>query len=90
MTDSKRPHGQKSFRMPKGLPAEKPNTLSDQVGIGVFYRNDQSEVFHTYSCCSRGVDWLNGACHALDLVPKGRDEDGLEFSMAWVRRHDQV
>ena len=25
----------------------------------------------------------------LDLVPKGRDEDGLEFSMEWVRRHDQ-
>jgi hypothetical protein len=22
-------------------------------------------------------------------VPKGRDEDGLEFSMAWVRYHDK-
>jgi hypothetical protein len=32
---------------------------------------------------------LNGACHYLDLVPKGRDEDGLKFSMEWVRRHDQ-
>jgi predicted dithiol-disulfide oxidoreductase (DUF899 family) len=25
----------------------------------------------------------------LDLVPKGRDEDGFSFSMQWLRRHDQ-
>ena len=49
----------------------------------------RGEVFHTYSCYSRGVDMLNGAYHYLDLVPKGRDEDGLKFSMEWVRRHDQ-
>ena len=46
-------------------------------------------MFHTYSCYGRGIDMLNGAYHYLDLVPKGRDEDGLEFSMAWLRRHDQ-
>jgi hypothetical protein len=23
------------------------------------------------------------------MVPKGRDEDDLTFSMAWVRRHDR-
>jgi predicted dithiol-disulfide oxidoreductase (DUF899 family) len=66
-----------------------PNTVSEQVGISVFYRNDRGEVFHTYSCYSRGVDMLNGAYHYLDLVPKGRDEDGFKFSMEWVRRHDQ-
>jgi predicted dithiol-disulfide oxidoreductase (DUF899 family) len=67
----------------------RPNTLSDQVGISVFYNNERSEVFHTYSCYARGVDMLNGAYHYLDLAPKGRDEDGLKFSMEWVRRHDQ-
>ena len=66
-----------------------PNTLSDQVGISVFYKNESSEVFHTYSCYSRGVDMLNGAYHYLDLAPKGRDEGGFKFSMEWVRRHDQ-
>jgi len=25
----------------------------------------------------------------LDLTPKGRDEDALAFSMAWVRHHDR-
>ena len=67
----------------------RPNTVSEQVGISVFYRNERNEVFHTYSCYARGVDMLNGAYHYLDLAPKGRDEDGLEFTMAWVRRHDQ-
>jgi predicted dithiol-disulfide oxidoreductase (DUF899 family) len=67
----------------------RPNTSSDEVGISVFYKNERGEVFHTYSCYSRGVDMLNGAYQFLDLVPKGRDEDGFEFSMEWVRRHDQ-
>jgi predicted dithiol-disulfide oxidoreductase (DUF899 family) len=67
----------------------RPNTSSDKVGISVFHKNEKGEVFHTYSCYSRGVDMLNGAYHYLDLVPKGRDEDGLRFSMEWLRRHDQ-
>ena len=67
----------------------RPNAHTDQVGISVFYKNEQAEVFHTYSCYSRGVDMLNGAYHYLDLVPKGRDEDGFDFPMEWLRRHDQ-
>jgi len=66
---------------------------SDLVGISVFARgggggDGDGGIFHTYSCYARGVDMLNGAYHYLDLVPKGRDEDGLDFSMAWLRRHD--
>jgi predicted dithiol-disulfide oxidoreductase (DUF899 family) len=63
--------------------------VSDEVGISVFCRNEAGEVFHTYSCYSRGVDMLNGAYHYLDHVPKGRDEDGFDFPMTWVRRYDQ-
>ncbi len=58
-------------------------------GVSVFYKNPQHEVFHTYSCYSRGLDMLNGAYHHMDLVPNGRDEDHLAHSMAWVRRRDQ-
>jgi len=58
-------------------------------GISIFYKNDDGDIFHTYSCYARGLDMLNGAYHYMDLVPKGRDEDCLEWSMAWVRRHDQ-
>ena len=30
-----------------------------------------------------------GAYHILDLVPKGRDESGLDYGMEWVRHHDR-
>lgn len=30
-----------------------------------------------------------GTYNFLDLVPKGRDEDKLAFTMAWVRHHDK-
>jgi predicted dithiol-disulfide oxidoreductase (DUF899 family) len=63
--------------------------VEEAPGISVFYREEQGEIFHTYSCYARGLDMLNGAYHYLDLVPKGRDEDTLSYPMAWLRRHDQ-
>jgi hypothetical protein len=32
----------------------------------------------------RGIDMTNGAYQFLDLVPKGRHEDGFDFTMEWV------
>jgi predicted dithiol-disulfide oxidoreductase (DUF899 family) len=58
-------------------------------GASVFYKNDAGEIFHTYSSFARGLDILVGTYNFLDLVPKGRDEDGLAFTMAWVRHHDR-
>ncbi|HWY39656.1 MAG TPA: thioredoxin family protein [Chthoniobacterales bacterium] len=58
-------------------------------GLSVFYTNEKGDVYHTYSTYSRGLDPLVGAYNFLDLVPKGRDEDRFDFSMEWVRRHDQ-
>jgi predicted dithiol-disulfide oxidoreductase (DUF899 family) len=31
---------------------------------------------------------LNATYQVLDLVPKGRDEAGLPYAMAWVKHHD--
>jgi predicted dithiol-disulfide oxidoreductase (DUF899 family) len=64
---------------------------SDEApGASVFYRDPSTgEIFHTYSVYARGLDPLLGTYTLLDMVPKGRDEDGLPFSMAWVRHHDR-
>jgi predicted dithiol-disulfide oxidoreductase (DUF899 family) len=67
----------------------RPISASDEQGISVFYKDERGEVFHTYSCHGRGIDMVNGAYQFLDLVPKGRDEQGFKFSMEWLRRHDQ-
>ncbi len=58
-------------------------------GASVFSKDESGEIYHTYSAYARGLDILVGTYNFLDLVPKGRDEDGLGFSMAWVRHHDK-
>ncbi len=57
-------------------------------GVSVFYRDTDGSIYHTYSAYSRGIDMINGAYHVLDLVPKGRGEAGLSYSMEWLERHD--
>jgi predicted dithiol-disulfide oxidoreductase (DUF899 family) len=61
----------------------------ERPGASVFYKNTAGEIFHTYSTYGRGLDILIGTYHFLDLAPKGRDEGGLAWSMAWVRHHDR-
>src|SRR5438309_4839967 len=63
--------------------------VTDREGVSVVYKDQSGAVFHTYSSYARGIDMLNTAYHYLDLVPKGRDEDGLEFTQAWVCYHDR-
>jgi predicted dithiol-disulfide oxidoreductase (DUF899 family) len=63
--------------------------LGDEMpGLSVFYKDKDSQIFHTYSTYARGLDQLVGAYNFLDLVPKGRNENP-ESTMDWVRRHDQ-
>jgi predicted dithiol-disulfide oxidoreductase (DUF899 family) len=59
----------------------------DREGTSVFFRDEAGRVFHTYSAYSRGIDLVNTAYNYLDLVPKGRDEDGR--GPFWIRRHDE-
>ena len=61
----------------------------ERPGISVFRKNDAGQVFHTYSSYGRGLDLLIGAYNLLDIAPKGRDEAGLKYGMAWVRHHDK-
>ena len=66
-----------------------PFPVEEAPGASVYYRDEAGNVFHTYSAYARGLDILVGAYNFLDLVPKGRDEAGLPFTMDWVRHHDR-
>ena len=66
-----------------GFPSE------EAPGVSAFYKDESGEVFHTYSTYARGGEPMLAAYFFLDLVPKGRDEAGLSFTMAWVRHHDR-
>ncbi len=62
---------------------------TEAPGISVFHKDASGDVYHTYSAFGRGVEQVVGTYTVLDLVPKGRDEEGLDFTMAWVRHHDR-
>jgi predicted dithiol-disulfide oxidoreductase (DUF899 family) len=64
---------------------------SDEApGLSVFYKEEATgDIYHTYSSYGRGLDIFLGAYNFLDVAPKGRDEEGLAYSMAWVRHHDR-
>jgi predicted dithiol-disulfide oxidoreductase (DUF899 family) len=55
-------------------------------GLSVFYKDENDDVFHTYSSYARGNEEVIGAFIYLDITPKGRNEQEI---MDWVRRHDE-
>lgn len=57
----------------------------EQPGLSVFVKDENGEIYHTYSSYERGLDLLCGAYNWIDLTPLGRNESG---PMDWVRRHD--
>ena len=60
---------------------------SEREGISVFSKGADGTIFHTYSTYARGIDMLSTDYNYLELVPKGRDENGQ--GPFWVRRHDE-
>ena len=64
--------------------------LEDLSGFSVFYKNEDGEIFHTYSTFGRGAEEVLGSYMLLDLTPKGRNENGPNFNLTdWVRHHDR-
>ncbi len=61
--------------------------ISEREGVSIFYKDRKGDIFHTYSAYARGIDMMNVDYQYLDLVPKGRDENGR--GPFWVRRHDE-
>src|SRR5438034_845458 len=62
---------------------------AEAPGVSVFYKDKDGNIFHTYSAYARGSENTINTYNYLDLVPKGRDEDNLPFTMAWLRHHDR-
>ena len=64
--------------------------IDELSGRSVFYKDENGDVFHTYSSYGRGGEDVLGTYRLLDLVPKGRDETGPNHNLSdWVRHHDR-
>ncbi|MBV9702942.1 MAG: DUF899 domain-containing protein [Methylobacteriaceae bacterium] len=63
--------------------------MEDLSGDSVFFKDEAGQIFHTYSVYGRGGEDFLGIYRFLDVMPKGRDENGPYHSLAdWARpRH---
>ena len=82
-TADERASGKADYNFGGSAPGE------EMPGVSAFWKDDSGEVFHTYSTYGRGVEVMMHTYRLLDLTAKGRDEDALDFTMAWVRHHDR-
>ena len=57
-------------------------------GISVFVIED-GQIYHTYSAYARGLENFLTTYDFLDIVPKGRNEKELSYTMEWVRHKDR-
>jgi predicted dithiol-disulfide oxidoreductase (DUF899 family) len=58
----------------------------DLSGDSVFFKDEAGQIFHTYSTFGRGGEEFLGIYRILDVMPKGRDENGPNYSLAdWAR-----
>jgi predicted dithiol-disulfide oxidoreductase (DUF899 family) len=62
--------------------------IEEKEGASAFYRDRNSDIYHTYSTYERGIDLMNTTYNFLDLTAKGRDENP-KFPQDWVRYHDE-
>ncbi len=49
--------------------------IGETHGVSVFIKDDENNIYHTYTCHERGTDILCSNMQYLDLLPKGRQDD---------------
>jgi predicted dithiol-disulfide oxidoreductase (DUF899 family) len=63
--------------------------MIDLSGDSVFVKDDEGQVYHTYSAYARGGEQFLGIYAYFDATPKGRDENGPYHSLPdWARPHN--
>lgn len=64
--------------------------MEELPGYSLFLKDEDGEIYHTYSSYSRGGEVLLGAYNFLDAAPLGRNENGPGRNLGdWVKRHDR-
>lgn len=61
----------------------------DLSGDSVFFKDDDGQIFHTYSCFGRGGEEFLGIYSYFDVAPRGRNETGPTHTLGdWARLHN--
>lgn len=60
--------------------------MHDLSGESVFFKDEEGQIFHTYSAYGRGSEQFLGIYSILDAMPKGRNEHGPTHRLGdWAR-----
>lgn len=63
--------------------------MEELSGDSIFYKEEDGQIYHTYSTFGRGGEQFLGIYRFLDVMPKGRNENGPHHALGdWVRPHD--
>ena len=62
--------------------------IEDLPGDNVFFRDEAGNIFHTYSCFSRGGEDFMAIYRLLEATPRGRNESPERGMTEWVRPHN--
>ena len=64
--------------------------IQDLSGRSVFFKDGDGQIYLTYASFARGGEDFLAAYRILDVMPKGREENGPMRSLGdWVRPHDR-
>jgi predicted dithiol-disulfide oxidoreductase (DUF899 family) len=61
----------------------------ENPGLSCFFKDQNGDLFHTFSGYGRGLESMLGTYAILDRIANGRDEARLPAPMSWVRHHDK-
>lgn len=62
--------------------------MDEMHGTSVFAKDDEGNIYRTYSAYGRGLEITNAAYAYIDMAPKGRQESSEGNPMAWLKRND--
>ncbi|MAY74251.1 MAG: thioredoxin [Phycisphaerae bacterium] len=65
-----------------------PIAIREFPGLSVFFKDENGDIYHTYSQFARGLEDFLTAYRYIDLTPKGRNEESTG-GMGWLRHHDR-
>ena len=66
-----------------------PYPTKEYPGISVFVKDNDGQIYHTYSTYGRGLEDFLIVYRLLDIVPNGRNEEEFSYGMEWLRHKDR-
>lgn len=72
-----------NYKTPEEIGKTHEQMKGDYPGTSIFFKDDEGNIYHTYSVFARGGENLTDSYSLLDLTPYGRQEDFEDSPDGW-------